>query len=45
LGVVFTLLSVKVGVVMMPKKLDEEVAFSHLATLDIKLTKLSPEKV
>ncbi len=34
----------KVGVVMLPKKLDEEVAFSHLAALDIKLTKLSTEQ-
>jgi len=32
------------GVHMMPKKLDEEVAFSHLAALDIKLTKLSPDQ-
>jgi adenosylhomocysteinase len=34
----------KLGVHMLPKKLDEEVAFSHLAALDIKLTKLSPEQ-
>merc|ERR1719516_278324 len=27
---------------MLPKKLDEEVAASHLGALDIKLTKLSP---
>jgi len=32
------------GVHMMPKKLDEEVAFSHLAALDIKLTKLSQDQ-
>merc|ERR1712098_901902 len=30
-----------VGVHMLPKKLDEEVASSHLGALDIKLTKLS----
>ncbi len=30
---------------MLPKKLDEEVAFSHLAALDIKLTKLTTEQV
>jgi S-adenosylhomocysteine hydrolase len=30
---------------MLPKKLDEEVAFSHLAALDIKLTQLSTEQV
>jgi len=33
-----------VGVHMLPKKLDEEVAFSHLGALDIKLTKLSTEQ-
>jgi len=32
------------GVHMLPKILDEEVAFSHLDALDIKLTKLSPEQ-
>jgi S-adenosylhomocysteine hydrolase len=30
---------------MLPKKLDEEVATSHLAALDIKLTKLSTAQV
>jgi S-adenosylhomocysteine hydrolase len=30
---------------MLPKKLDEEVALSHLAALDIKLTKLSTAQV
>jgi len=34
----------KVGVHMLPKKLDEEVATSHLAALDIKMTKLSTEQ-
>jgi len=34
----------KVGVFMLPKKLDEEVARSHLGALDIKLTKLSNEQ-
>lgn len=34
----------QVGVFMLPKKLDEEVATSHLAALDIKLTKLSTEQ-
>ena len=29
---------------MLPKKLDEEVAFSHLGALDINLTKLSKEQ-
>ena len=29
---------------MLPKKLDEEVALSHLAALDIKLTTLTPEQ-
>merc|ERR1712176_1258894 len=32
------------GVHMLPKKLDEEVAASHLGALDIKLTKLSTEQ-
>merc|ERR1712064_96984 len=32
------------GVHMLPKKPDEEVAFSHLGALDIKLTKLSTEQ-
>jgi len=32
------------GVHMLPKKLDEEVATSHLAALDIKLTKLSQDQ-
>merc|ERR1712079_465157 len=32
------------GVHMLPKKLDEEVALSHLGALDIKLTKLSTEQ-
>ena len=32
------------GVHMLPKKLDEEVATSHLAALDIKLTKLSKDQ-
>merc|ERR1711977_778074 len=32
------------GVYMLPKKLDEEVAFSHLGALDINLTKLSKEQ-
>ena len=30
---------------MLPKKLDEEVATSHLGALDIKLTKLSTDQV
>merc|ERR1712244_38576 len=34
----------KVGVYMLPKKLDEEVARSHLGALDIKLTRLSTEQ-
>jgi len=34
----------KVGVHMLPKKLDEEVATSHLEALDIKMTKLSTEQ-
>merc|ERR1712088_1200738 len=34
----------KVGVFMLPKKLDEEVARSHLGALDIKLTKLSSKQ-
>ncbi len=29
---------------MLPKKLDEEVAFSHLGALDIKLTQLSSDQ-
>merc|ERR1712184_226270 len=33
-----------VGVHMLPKKLDEEVAASHLGALDIKLSKLSTEQ-
>ena len=33
-----------VGVHMLPKKLDEEVALSHLGALAIKLTKLSTEQ-
>jgi len=33
-----------VGVHMLPKKLDEEVASSHLGALDIKLTKLTQEQ-
>merc|ERR1712231_21686 len=32
------------GVHMLPKRLDEEVAFSHLGALDINLTKLSKEQ-
>jgi len=32
------------GVHMLPKKLDEEVALSHLAALDIKLTRLSDDQ-
>lgn len=34
----------KVGVHMLPKKLDEEVATSHLEALDIKMTKLTTEQ-
>jgi len=34
----------KIGVHMLPKKLDEEVATSHLEALDIKMTKLSTEQ-
>merc|ERR1712240_422530 len=34
----------QVGVHMLPKKLDEEVAASHLGALDIKLTKLSGDQ-
>jgi len=34
----------KIGVHMLPKKLDEEVASSHLEALDIKMTKLSTEQ-
>lgn len=33
-----------VGVHMLPKKLDEEVATSHLAALDIKMTRLSNDQ-
>jgi len=33
-----------VGVHMLPKKLDEEVAMSHLGALDIKLTRLSDDQ-
>ena len=33
-----------IGVHMLPKKLDEEVAASHLQALDIKLTKLSADQ-
>ncbi len=33
-----------VGVHMLPKKLDEEVATSHLSALDIKLTTLSDDQ-
>jgi len=33
-----------VGVHILPKKLDEEVAASHLDHLDVKLTKLTPEQ-
>lgn len=33
-----------VAVHVLPKELDEEVAFSHLAKLDVKLTKLSEEQ-
>jgi len=36
--------SYPVGVHMLPKKLDEEVALSHLSALDIQLTKLSKEQ-
>ena len=32
------------GVHMLPKKLDEEVAFAHLGALDINLTKLTKEQ-
>ena len=34
----------KVGVYMLPKKLDEEVARLHLGKLGVKLTKLSKEQ-
>jgi len=34
----------EIGVFMLPKKLDEEVAASHLDALDIKLTKLSDDQ-
>jgi adenosylhomocysteinase len=34
----------KIGVTILPKKLDEEVAASHLAHLDVKLTKLSGDQ-
>merc|ERR1711922_129671 len=34
----------KIGVAMLPKVLDEEVAASHLDALDIKLTKLSSDQ-
>jgi len=34
----------EIGVHMLPKKLDEEVASSHLGALDIKLTKLSQDQ-
>ena len=33
-----------VGVHMLPKRLDEEVAFSHLSALDINLTRLSQDQ-
>lgn len=33
-----------VGVHLLPKKLDEEVASSHLDALGIKLTKLTPDQ-
>merc|ERR1712115_491281 len=36
--------SYPLGVHMLPKKLDEEVAASHLGALDINLTKLSKEQ-
>jgi adenosylhomocysteinase len=32
------------GVHMLPKELDEEVAFAHLEQLNVKLTKLSAEQ-
>lgn len=32
------------GVHMLPKRMDEEVAFLHLDKLGVKLTKLSPEQ-
>lgn len=32
------------GVHMLPKELDEEVARSHLAQLNVKLTELTPEQ-
>ncbi|KAF9081155.1 Adenosylhomocysteinase, partial [Mortierella sp. AD031] len=34
--------SYPLGVHMLPKKLDEEVAASHLAKIGVKLTKLTP---
>ena len=34
----------KIGVYMLPKKLDEEVASLHLDHLDVKLTKLSGDQ-
>ncbi len=34
----------KVGVVMLPKKLDEEVAAMHLAKLDVQLTTLTADQ-
>jgi adenosylhomocysteinase len=34
----------KIGVVMLPKKLDEEVAAMHLAKLDVQLTKLTGDQ-
>merc|ERR1712121_571601 len=40
----YTRQNYKVGVFMLSKKLDEEVARSHLDALDIKLTKLSTEQ-
>jgi adenosylhomocysteinase len=33
-----------VGVYMLPKKLDEEVATAHLEQLGVRLTKLTPEQ-
>ena len=37
--------SLSVGVHMLPKKLDEEVAAAHLSKLGVKLSKLSPKQV
>lgn len=34
----------EIGVYMLPKKLDEEVAALHLEHLGVKLTKLTPEQ-